>query len=137
MNIDQEEITNKMKLYFDEYVNLFLNDLAAFNTHYTIPTLNIRDDGSFYVFNSPEESLSFFEEALLKYSTEGCEKWLISNLKVDSLGAISVLVTVDWLMLRKDNSPIRGWRQSYNLYKSTTGWKIALSTVHSGTNVEY
>ena len=40
------------------------------------------------------------------------------------------LVTVDWELLRGDESVIREWRQSYNLARARRGWQILVSTFH-------
>jgi hypothetical protein len=39
-------------------------------------------------------------------------------------------VTVDWELLRADDSVIRKWRQSYNLVRVDGGWQILVSTFH-------
>ena len=130
-------IDNEIKDYFDTYIQLFLQDLVKFNECYSVPSISVRDDGTFYAFMTKEQAYQFFEDALKRYSEEGCKYWLIKNLSVTPLGALAVMVTIDWVMERDDHSPIRGWRQSYNLFKSSDGWKITLSTVHGGTQQNY
>jgi hypothetical protein len=51
-------------------------------------------------------------------------------LAVVPIGALSALATMDWEMLREDGTVIRRWRQSYNLLRVETEWRILASTFH-------
>jgi hypothetical protein len=53
-----------------------------------------------------------------------------ANLHVVPIGTRSALATMDWQMLREDKTLIRRWRQSYNLLRVGTGWRILAATFH-------
>jgi hypothetical protein len=52
------------------------------------------------------------------------------NFNAVPIGGASVLAAVDWEMLREDRTVIRQWRQSYNLIRTSEGWRILCSTIH-------
>ena len=97
---------------------------------YHAPCVTMRGDGSIHSFQSPEELTRFFQGVADSYRKDGYRTGRFSNLDVVPIGAKSALVTVDWELLRGDESVIRKWRQSYNLVRVGSGWQILVSTFH-------
>jgi hypothetical protein len=85
------------------------------------------------VLRTKEEALDFFATAKEKYEAEGCSHWAIKHLAAVPLGAGSATATIDWTMMRADDSSIRGWTQTYNIIGSDNGWHVLLSTLHVGS----
>ena len=97
---------------------------------YHAPCVTMRGDGSIHCFQSEEELTRFFQGVGDSYRKDGCRTGRFSNFDVAPIGAQSALVTVDWELLRADESVIRKWRQSYNLVREGSGWQILVSTFH-------
>lgn len=64
------------------------------------------------------------------YPRDGFRDGRFKILEVVPIGGRSVLVTVDWEVLRGDGTVIRGWRQSYSLVRVKGEWLILVSTFH-------
>jgi hypothetical protein len=73
---------------------------------------------------------TFFQKVADGYYREGFRDGPFANLDVVAIGARSALATLDWEMLREDKTVIRRWRQSYNLLRVGTEWRILASTFH-------
>jgi hypothetical protein len=97
---------------------------------YHAPCVSMRGDGSIHSFQSQEELARFFQGVADAYRRDGYRTGRFSHLEVVPIGARSALVTVDWELLRADESVIRKWRQSYNLVRTGNGWQILVSTFH-------
>jgi hypothetical protein len=97
---------------------------------YYAPCVTIRGDGSIHCFQSDEELTRFFQGVADTYRRDGYRSGRFSNLEVVPIGGRSALVSVDWELLRADESVIRKWRQSYNLVRTGSGWQILVSTFH-------
>jgi hypothetical protein len=97
---------------------------------YHAPCVTMRGDGSIHSFQSREELTRFFQGVADTYRKDGYRTSRFSNMEVVPIGARSALATVDWELLRADDSVIRKWRQSYNLVREGTGWQILVSTFH-------
>jgi hypothetical protein len=97
---------------------------------YHAPCVTMRGDGSIHSFHSQEDLTRFFQGVADSYRKDGSRTGRFSNLEVVPIGARSALVTVDWELLRADESVIRKWRQSYNLLRVGSGWQILVSTFH-------
>ena len=97
---------------------------------YYPPCVTMRGDGSIHCFQSGEELTRFFQGVADTYRRDGYRSGRFSNLEVVPIGGRSALVSVDWELLRADESVIRKWRQSYNLVRTGSGWQILVSTFH-------
>ena len=53
----------------------------------------------------------------------------ITGLRTQSIGARSVLATLNWQMVRTVGSIVREWRQSYNLVRIDARWQILVATL--------
>ena len=42
-----------------------------------------------------------------------------------------MLVTLTWEMLDDDGAPLKAWRQSYNLLRHESEWRVMASTFHA------
>jgi hypothetical protein len=69
-----------------------------------------------------------------QYHQEGMQHGIYSNLEIQSIGTKCALVTLDWKMLRSDNSIIREWRQSYNIIDQDGKCTFYVSTFHLSIN---
>jgi len=126
-------LETELRGFFDGYARAFHADLARFCEHYHFPSTTARLDGTLQSFVTKEEAMDFFAGAKARYEAEGCTHWGIKRLAALPLGAGSAAATIDWEMLRADDSPIRGWTQTYNVIASSNGWHVLLSTMHVGS----
>ena len=97
---------------------------------YQAPCVTMRGDGSIHFFQSQEDLTRFFQGVADSYRKDDYRTGRFRNLEVVPIGARSALVTVDWELLRADESVIREWRQSYNLVRAESGRQILVSTLH-------
>jgi ketosteroid isomerase-like protein len=112
--------------------------IAAFNSNdgkiiaemYNEPCVLLRGDGSIVVLASRPEIAAFFQPVADSLRRDGCRNWRSSNMVVQVLGKLSAIVTTDWEPLREDGTPIRKWRQSYNLAIAGGRPRILASTMH-------
>jgi hypothetical protein len=100
---------------------------------YYAPTVTVRGDGSIHCLQSHEELARFFQGVLDTYKSQGSDGTTMHDLVVVPIGERSALATMTWKMLRADGSPIREWRQSYNVVRLAEGWRILVSTFHLGS----
>ena len=100
---------------------------------YCAPTVTVRGDGSIHCLQSREELARFFQGVLDTYKSHGQAGTTMHDLVVVPIGDRSALATMTWKMLRADGSPIREWRQSYNVVRLEDGWRILVSTFHLGS----
>jgi len=119
------------RAFLGEYVRAFDSiDGARIAALYHEPCITMRGDGSIHCLLSREDLARFFQGVADTYHRDGYRSSRFSNLEVTAIGARSILLTVDWELLRQDGSPLRQWRQSYNLVRVDSGWQILVSTFH-------
>ena len=125
------ELENEARSFIEMYGRAFDSaDGACIAKLYHAPCVTMRGDGSIHSFQSHEELTRFFQGIADTYGKDGYRISRFSNLEVVPIGVRSALVTLDWELLRADDSVIRKWRQSYNLVRAGTGWQILVSTFH-------
>ena len=125
------QLASEVRAFFDEYNEAFASiDGQRIAGLYHVPTITMRGDGSIHCLQSRDELARFFQGVGDTYQKDGYSTGLFSNLQVSPIGGQSALATMDWELLRRDGSLIRKWRQSYNLAKTASGWKILVSTFH-------
>jgi hypothetical protein len=122
-----DEVRAFLELYGREFDSA---DGARIAKLYHAPCVTMRGDGSIHCFQSSDELTRFFQGVADTYRKDGYRTGRFSNLEVVPIGGRSALVTVDWELLRADESVIRKWRQSYNLVRAGSGWQILASTFH-------
>lgn len=122
-----DEVRAFLELYGREFDSADGTRIASL---YHAPCVTMRGDGSIHSFQSHEELTRFFQGVADSYRKDGYRTSRFSNLEAVPIGARSALVTVDWELLRADESVIRKWRQSYNLVRVGSGWQILVSTFH-------
>lgn len=128
---DQVEITSEVSNFFSDYTKLFdARDVATIANYYHAPSISMSSDASVRVFQSHQEAREFVQDVAEEYYAEGQRGSRVVDLDVKLMGSKSVLVTLEWQMLREDGSIIRKWSQSYNLVRPTDRWQILASTVH-------
>jgi hypothetical protein len=123
----ESEARHFLELYGREFDSV---DGARIAKLYHAPCVTMRGDGSIHSFQSVDELTRFFQGVADTYRKDGYRSSRFSNMEVVPIGARSALVTVDWELLRADDSVIRKWRQSYNLVRVDGGWQILVSTFH-------
>ena len=100
---------------------------------YCAPTVTVRGDGSIHCLQSREEVARFFQGVLDTYRGQGFSGATMHDLVVISNRRSQRLGYHDLKMIRADGSPIREWRQSYNMVRIAEGWRILVSTFHLGS----
>jgi hypothetical protein len=129
--MDSQRLTEDVTAFFDEYTQAFDSiDGARIARLYYAPCVTMRGDGSIHCLQSQDELRGFFQGVADTYYKDGYRSARFSDLGVVPIGGRSVLVTVDWELLREDKSPLRQWRQSYNLVRADGSWRILVSTFH-------
>jgi hypothetical protein len=129
--MSDEAETREISGFFSDYTKLFdARDGAKIATCYYAPSVSMRADASIHVFQTHREVEKFFQEVAERYYSEGQRRSRFADLDVKSIGSKSVLATLEWQMLREDESTIRAWRQSYNLIRPDGRWQILVSTFH-------
>ena len=120
-----------VKAFFEKYGREFDNrDWAAFTALLHEPFFTVRGDGSAHLLPSRDEARRFFENVSSEWRQDGYERCVTSNYEMMLLGRYSRLATFDWELLRKDESVLRKWRQSYQLILVQRKWKVLSSTFH-------
>ena len=94
------------------------------------PCLTMRGDGSIHCFQSRPEIATFFHGVADTYYKEGLRRSEFKNLEVVPVGGRALLATGQWMFYREDGTPLKQWRQSYNLVRVDGTWRILLSTFH-------
>jgi len=122
-----DEVRAFLELYGREFDSADGTRIAKL---YHAPCVTVRGDGSIHCFQSGEELTRFFQGVADTYRKDGYRSSRFSKLEAVPIGGRSALVTVDWELLRADESVIRKWRQSYNLVRTGSGWQILVSTFH-------
>jgi hypothetical protein len=124
-------LTEEVRRFFQTYVTTFASiDGAAIAKLYHAPCVTVRGDGSVICLQTREELQAFFQKVADGYYREGFRSGPFANLEVVAIGTRSALASLDWEMLREDKTVIRRWRQSYNLLRVESEWKILASTFH-------
>ncbi|MCA3160106.1 MAG: hypothetical protein ING31_11025 [Burkholderiales bacterium] len=126
-----------LREFFETYARTFHEDISRFCDLYYFPSATVRLDGTVQFFHAKEDAMHFFTRAKQRYEEDGCAHWRIRRLAAEQLGSGSASATIDWDMLKADQSPIRGWRQTYNVIGSTSHWKVLHSTLHMGSELGY
>jgi hypothetical protein len=127
----EQPLSDQISTFFEDYNRSFETaDGAAIAMFYHVPSITMRGDGSTRCFQSREELASFFQPVAEGYQREGSEGASFRNLVVQPIGGRSVLATMDWQLMRSDGSPVRQWRQSYNLLRVDGRWQIFVATFH-------
>ena len=126
-----QTLVEEVRGFFEIYATTFASiDGAAIAKLYHTPCVTARADGSVLCLQSREELQTFFQKVADGYYREGFRGGPFANLDVVAIGTRSALATLDWEMLRADKTVIRRWRQSYNLLRAGTEWRILASTFH-------
>jgi len=125
------EVASDVRAFFDDYNQAFAAiDGRRIAALYHLPTVTVRGDGSIHCLQSREELASFFQGVADAYQKDGYAGGRFDDLQVSPIGGRSALATLNWRMARGDGSLIREWRQSYNLVRVVSGWRILVSTFH-------
>lgn len=127
------DLHHQIRQFFDDFVVAFATFDGFFVAQrYAEPCISLDAQGALRSFHSGQEIAGYFQSVLTTYHGEGCRSCRYSDLEVVSMGALSVLATVSWELLRSDGSVVSGWRESYNLLHSDQGWRVFASTDHAG-----
>jgi hypothetical protein len=128
--MDTQRLEGEVRAFLESYNKTFASiDGARIAALYHSPCVTLRGDGSIHCLSS-NDLAAFFQNVADTYHREGYRDGRFKILEVVPIGGRSVLVTVDWELLRGDGTVIRGWRQSYNLVRVKGAWQILVSTFH-------
>jgi hypothetical protein len=97
---------------------------------YHAPSVTVRGDGSFHLFDQRENVVEFMGAVARQYHDEGMANGVYSNIEIQMIGSACALVTVDWALMKDDGSMLRQWRNSYNVIKSGDECLFYVSTFH-------
>src|SRR5262245_59571165 len=130
-----QALVEQVRRFFETYANTFdsisIDGAAAFVQLYHAPSVTVFRDGSVHCLQSREEQQAFFQKVADGYYREGYRGGgPFTNLDVVAIGTRSALATMDWELLREDKTVIRRWRQSYNLLRVGTEWRVLAGTFH-------
>jgi len=126
-------LASDLNSFFEQYNEAFASiDGRRIAALYHVPTVTMRADGSIHCLQSGEELARFFQGVAETYRRDGYRKGRFRNLEAVPIGGRSALATMDWELLRDDDSVIRAWRQSYNVVRVGSAWQILVSTFHLG-----
>jgi len=118
--------------FFERYATAFdRRDWPVFVSLLHEPVLTVRSDGSVRCLRSHGEARAFFEGVADAWRHEGYHRFVASDYEIVSMGKRSLLVTLDWKMLREDGTVVRAWRQSYQLLEVENEWKVLAFTYHA------
>jgi hypothetical protein len=121
---------DQVQSFFEDYTRVFnAADAVAITKFYHVPSISMRGDGSVVCYQSAEEIERFFKRVADGYLGEA-DFGRFHSLTTQPIGTQSVLATLTWQLVRKDGSPVREWRQSYNLVHVNGRWQIFVSTFH-------
>ena len=127
----ERDLVSEVREFLVAYNEAFLvADGVTIARFYHSPCVTVRGDGSVHSFQSKQEMEKFFGGVAEKYKSDGLHGGDFYDLQLLPIGARSLLATVRWEQWRKDKSPIRQWKQSYNLIQTESGWQILTSTFH-------
>ena len=130
-----QALVEQVRRFFETYANAFdsisTDRAAQFAQLYHAPCVTVRGDGSVHCLQSRDELQAFFQKVADGYYREGYRGGgPFTNLDVVAIGTRSALATMDWELLREDKTVIRRWRQSYNILRVGTEWRVLASTFH-------
>lgn len=126
-------MADPIRHFFDEFVAAFAQfDGPLVARRYAVPCISVDAQGSARTFHTEQEIGDYFQSVLTTYHGQGCRSCRYSDLQVVPLGALSVLASVSWELLRADGSVASGWRESYNLLRTGQAWRVVASTDHAG-----
>lgn len=126
------DMHDQIQRFFDAFVAAFAQfDGSLVAKRYTTPYVSLDAQGVLRPFHTMAEIAGYFQSVLTAYHQQGCRSCRFGDLEVVSMGARSALATVSWELLRADGSVASGWRESYNLLRTSQGWRVFASTDHT------
>lgn len=123
----ETEITDFLERYGDAFNRVAADEIAEM---YHLPSLTVRGDGSVHVFTAVADVRDFMGTVAKTYHDEGNRAGSFDELSVLPIGGQSAVASLRWTLRRDDGTPIREWRQTYNLVRSKGSWQFLLSTFH-------
>lgn len=123
----KREITSFLERYGDAFNRVAADEIAQM---YHLPSMTVRGDGSVHVFTEVANIRDFMGTVAKTYYDEGNRASSFDELSVLPVGEQSAVASLRWTLRRDDGTPIREWRQSYNLVRSKGSWQFLLSTFH-------
>jgi hypothetical protein len=125
------ELRTSTQKFFDEFVVAFRSfDGAVVALRYLTPYLAFHSDGSAEVFLSSADTADYFQRILDSYRDKGCRSCRYTDLDMFPLGQNCVVATVTWELLGEDAAVLEAWRESYNLSRVESRYKVFTSTDH-------
>jgi hypothetical protein len=126
------ELQSEMRHFFEDFVAAFAEfDGPLIARRYGAPYLALDAQGEARLFASTAEIGAYFQGIVDQYFAQGCRSCRFHGLEVTPLGAAAALASVSWALLNRGGEVIGAWRESYNLARSSAGWRIHASTDHA------
>lgn len=131
VTIGTQQLQDEARGFIEEYVRAFDSiDGSRIAKLYHAPCVTMRGDGSIHSPQSRDELTRFFQGVADSYHRDGYRSTRFKIVDVTPIGGRSALLTIDWELLRGDDTVLRSWRQSYNLVRIESEWQILASTFH-------
>ena len=117
--------------FFDDFVDDFQHfDGHIIASRYLAPYMTISSEGNVVLYETKQDIAQYFSKILSEYKVSQVDHCTYSNFDFSALGKKSFITTVDWHMLRKDNTLVIKWRESYILVLVDEALKIVSSIDH-------
>ena len=129
--VSNNALRSEVQRFFDAFVSAFREfDGNLIAQRYAAPYLSLNAASVLQQFNTQEETGRYFQRIVDQYHLQGCRTCRFNDLEVTSLGSNCALASVTWELLRSDGSIISAWRESYNLMRTSDGFRIFASIDH-------
>ena len=127
-----ETLQDEMRRFFEDFVVAFAEfDGPLIARRYAAPYLALNAQGEARLFASAETIGAYFQGIVEQYFAQGCRHCRFHGLHATALGANAALASVSWQLLSADDEVLSAWRESYNLMRTSLGWRIHASTDHA------
>lgn len=108
-------------------------DVASLNRFFHVPCTMVGADGAVSTFRGPDEIQAFNKSRLDLFKKGGAVKAKLRGSDVVTLGTQCALLSANWELCRADDSVERAWRHYYNMVRTSSGWRVLLSTFAVGS----
>jgi hypothetical protein len=127
-----ETLQDEMRRFFEDFVVAFAEfDGPLIARRYAAPYLALNARGEARLFASAETIGAYFQGIVEQYFAQGCRHCRFHGLHATALGANAALASVSWELLSANHEVLSAWRESYNLARTSQGWRIHASTDHA------
>jgi len=97
--------------------------------YFYVPTVNVKN-GTVSAITTTEDLSGSLKSMLAGYKEHGYKKGNVIDMQIMEMGKWSVLATVHWVIDKTDDTILRDFYSTYNLFKDGDSWKIVTTTNH-------